>query len=328
MRGAERPAKVQWTRPFLQPLKPLTQDAARKIFLDIADDEHDTNDVDKILLLTDNMPLAIDLLTHLVDMEGCSNVLSRWEAEKTSMLSEGYNQISNLDYSISLSLLSPRITSQPHSQDLLGLLSILPDGLSDTDLLQSKLPIEKISTCKAALLRTSLIYATEHNRMKVLVPIREYMQKFHPPGNHVVKPLLKHFQDLLVVARSQVGMMARITSNLANIQSLLSYVIYGEKPDEESLCGILHLNSISLMSNHGSIPLMNQIPDLLPQPTNYKLEILYIIECINAWRKHPIHNPKLLFERALEYFHHLDDTDLQCTPSRSFHLPDTDKCNR
>ncbi|KAJ7466330.1 hypothetical protein FB451DRAFT_1137906 [Mycena latifolia] len=33
MRGAERPAKFQWTRPFLAPLKPLSDVAARDTFL-------------------------------------------------------------------------------------------------------------------------------------------------------------------------------------------------------------------------------------------------------------------------------------------------------
>ncbi|KAJ7792819.1 P-loop containing nucleoside triphosphate hydrolase protein, partial [Mycena leptocephala] len=69
MRGAERPAKVAWTHPFLPLLKPLEQAAARQTFIDIADNTHDPNEVDKILSLTDNMPLAISLIAHLVDSE-------------------------------------------------------------------------------------------------------------------------------------------------------------------------------------------------------------------------------------------------------------------
>jgi hypothetical protein len=51
MRGAERPAKVQWTRPFLQPLKPLAQSAARQTFIDIADATKDPEEVDRVLSL-------------------------------------------------------------------------------------------------------------------------------------------------------------------------------------------------------------------------------------------------------------------------------------
>ncbi|KAJ7796417.1 hypothetical protein B0H13DRAFT_1572621, partial [Mycena leptocephala] len=194
---AERPAKVAWTRPFLQPLKPLGQDAARQTFIDIADNIHNAEEVDKVLSVTDNMPLAINLLAHLVDSEGCSNVLSGWEEEKTSLISDRYDRRSNLDLSISLSLSSPRLNSAPHSKDLLSLLSMLPDGLSDAELVQAKLPIDNILGCKAALIQTTLAYSDEHKQLKALVPIREYMQKIKPPGYDLVQPLLKHFKELL-----------------------------------------------------------------------------------------------------------------------------------
>ncbi|KAJ7887227.1 hypothetical protein B0H14DRAFT_3724876 [Mycena olivaceomarginata] len=109
MRGAEHPAKVQWTRPFLKVLQPLDQEAARRTFLDIADSGHSLEKIDQILSLANNMPLAISLLAHLADTEGCSNVLSRWDKEKTSVISEGFDKSSNLDMSISLSLSSTQI---------------------------------------------------------------------------------------------------------------------------------------------------------------------------------------------------------------------------
>jgi hypothetical protein len=79
MRGAERPAKVRWTRPFLMPLDRLTDDAARLTFIDIADEFHDSKEINQLLRLTDNLPLAVELIAHLVDYEGSSNVLARWE---------------------------------------------------------------------------------------------------------------------------------------------------------------------------------------------------------------------------------------------------------
>ncbi|KAJ7832718.1 P-loop containing nucleoside triphosphate hydrolase protein, partial [Mycena leptocephala] len=196
MRGSERPAKVAWTHPFLPLLKPLEQAAARQTFIDITDNTHDPEEVDKVLSLTDNMPLEICLIAHVVDSEGCSHVLSRWEEEKTSLISDGYDRTSNLDLSISLSLSSPRLNTLPHSKYLLSLLSMLPDGLSDVELVQSKLPIENILGCKVALIGTSLAYSDEHKRLKALVPIKEYMQKIQPPGDHLIQPLLKHFQEL------------------------------------------------------------------------------------------------------------------------------------
>ncbi|KAJ6603275.1 P-loop containing nucleoside triphosphate hydrolase protein, partial [Mycena vulgaris] len=197
MRGTERPASVRWTRPFLPALKPLTQAAARQTFIDIADDCHDSGDIDKVLSLTDNMPLAIDLMAHLVESEGCPNVLARWEEDKTSMVSDGYDKRSNLDLSISLSLSSPRITAVPHCQDLLSLLSMLPDGLSDIDLVHSRLPIKDILSCKATLLSTSLAHSDDQKRLKTLVPIREYMARSYPPMDYLVQALLNYFHQLL-----------------------------------------------------------------------------------------------------------------------------------
>ncbi|KAJ7762455.1 P-loop containing nucleoside triphosphate hydrolase protein, partial [Mycena metata] len=227
MRGAERPSKVQWTRPFLQPLPPLAQDAARKMFIDIADDKHPLEEVDQILGLTDNMPLPISLLAHLVDMEGCKEILSRWEVEKISLISDGSDRRSNLELSISLSLSSPRIASTPQAQNLLALLSMLPDGLSDVELKQTKFPITDILGCKATLLRTALAYTDDHKRLKVLVPIREYMGKLSPPTDEMIQPMFNHFHELLesysgaVGTRLGTGPIGRITSNYTNIQNIL-----------------------------------------------------------------------------------------------------------
>ncbi|KAJ7135087.1 P-loop containing nucleoside triphosphate hydrolase protein, partial [Mycena filopes] len=226
MRGAERPSKVQWTRPFLLPLRPLAPHAAQKVFLDIADDGHLPEEINQVLELTDNVPLAICLLAHLVDVEGCSTVLSRWQTEKTSVISDGHDKRSNMELSISLSLSSPRITSIPDARDLLSLMAILPDGLSDAELRQANFPLQNILGCKAALVRTALAYIDEHKRLKVLVPIQDYMQKLLPPTDRMIKPLLCHFQELVKAHRMNHGqrsatmLVTQIKANFTNIQNI------------------------------------------------------------------------------------------------------------
>ncbi|KAJ7452597.1 P-loop containing nucleoside triphosphate hydrolase protein, partial [Mycena latifolia] len=226
MRGAERPTKVRWSRPFLQPLKPLTDKAAWKTFVDIAEDTHDSEDIKQLLQLTDNMPLAVDLIAHLVDSEGCSNVLNRWEMEKTTLLSEGHDRRSSLDASIALSISSSRMNSVIGAKDLLSLLSILPDGLSDVELLQSNLSIQDILGCKATLIGTSLAYIDANKRLKSLVPIREHVMQFHPPARHLIGPLQAHFHSLLVLNRNYHGldhasMFNQITTNLGDMRKIL-----------------------------------------------------------------------------------------------------------
>ncbi|KAJ6506668.1 P-loop containing nucleoside triphosphate hydrolase protein, partial [Mycena sanguinolenta] len=224
MRGSERPSKVQWTHPFLLPLQPLSNEAAQQTFMDITDNSYSAKDFNQLLSITDNLPLAVDLLAHLVDCEGLENVLARWETEKTAMLSIGYDRKSNLDASINLSLSSPRITSE--SKELLSLLSILPNGLSDAELVQSKLPIPNILSCKAALLATSLAYQTSNRRLVILMPVREHIQQFLPPSATHIHSLRKQFFALLKLFRKYRGeqwqpVISQITLNLGNLQEVL-----------------------------------------------------------------------------------------------------------
>ncbi|KAJ7722345.1 hypothetical protein B0H16DRAFT_1473449 [Mycena metata] len=211
LRGSERPGKVRWSRPFLQPLQPLSNDAA-----------HDERT--QLLKFTENMPLAVDLMAHLVEYEGLSTVLTCWDTEKTSLLSIGRDKHSNLDKSIAISLSSLRIT--PGARELLSLLSILPDGLSDDQLIQGNLPISDILSCKSVLLTTSLAYKDTKNRLRSLVPIREHIRRFLPPSQHLVQSIRTGFHSLLKLYERHVNtptrtITAQIIANLANLQSVL-----------------------------------------------------------------------------------------------------------
>ncbi|KAJ7307712.1 hypothetical protein DFH08DRAFT_1051622 [Mycena albidolilacea] len=318
MRGAERPAKVQWNHPFLLPLQPLKHYAAQQIFIDIAEDHHNPEEVDRVLSLTDNMPLAINLIAHLVDVEGCSSVLSRWEEEKTSLISDGYDKRSNLDLSISFSLSSPRIKAVPHSEELLSLLSMLPDGLSDVELSYSNLPIENILDCKTALIRTALAYQDEKKRLKALVPIREYMKKSYQPGHNLIQPLVEYFKELLELygnlnSSQMSSSAAQILSNLANIQNILQNGLQPNYPDIKDivLCA-LHLNLFSRLMGRGDISFLTQLHHVLPDPCDHQLEAALITELIASSHSSTISNPETVIAQALEHFEHFDDPDLKC----------------
>ncbi|KAJ7244943.1 P-loop containing nucleoside triphosphate hydrolase protein, partial [Mycena rebaudengoi] len=181
MRGAERPAKVKWTRPFLAPLAPLSDLAALQTFLDVADDVHEEDGVKQLLALTGNMPLAISIIATVASYEGCDGALSRWKAESAQVISDGHDKRSSLDISITLSFTSSRMTAG--AQDLLRVMSMLPDGLTDADLLRARLPIPDILACKSTLIRTCLAFMDkDQHRIRVLVPIREYILAVHPPA--------------------------------------------------------------------------------------------------------------------------------------------------
>ncbi|KAJ7777090.1 hypothetical protein B0H16DRAFT_1301652 [Mycena metata] len=321
MRGGERPSQVKWTRPFLPPLKPLSQEAAQKMFLDIADNSHSIEEMNQILALTNNMPLVISLLAHLVDTEGCSKILSRWETERTALLSEGCDKRSNLELSISLSLSSSSMISMPHSQDLLSLLSILPDGLSDVELKQSGFPVKDILGCKTALLRTALAYTDDHKRLKVVVPIREYMQNLLPATDQMIRPLFKHFQELLKLYEGQFGRasampsISRIASNFSNIQNILQNNLHQGHPDlVASIHCACHLNQFSQTTQRGDIALFHLISPMLAQIYDPQLEVYVITEIFRSWtltKSDPNHSRELE-TRGKECCNSFDDPNVKC----------------
>ncbi|KAJ7900648.1 hypothetical protein B0H14DRAFT_3752927 [Mycena olivaceomarginata] len=276
-------------------------------------------EVDHILSLTDNMPLAISLLAHLADTEGCSNVLSCWNKEKTPVISEGFDKRSNLDLSIFLSLSSPRIQLLPHSQEFLSLLSMLPAGLTDADLIQSKLPLENILKCKATLKSTALAYSDEHKRLKVLMPIRGYLQQHQPPGDHLLQSLFKYFQEMLKFYMDYIGTqsisstIARIKSNLTNIQNVLQWGLKQKQPTlSNSIYCVCHLYQFHEVNMQVQTPLMDQIQDLLPRLNDHQIEAYFLIESIHLWKYYPISDPEALASQVEELFKDFDDPDLKC----------------
>ncbi|KAJ7718332.1 hypothetical protein B0H16DRAFT_1433364 [Mycena metata] len=318
MRGAERPSKVQWTRPFLPSLEPLSQEAAHKVFIAIAEDRHPMEEINQVLSLTDNMPLSINLLAHAVDVEGTTAILLHWQREHTSVISEGYDRRSNLEISISLSLAGSRITSTPHSQELLSLLSILPDGLSDVELKQSKFVIQDILDCKRALLRTALAYLDDHKRLKALVPIREYMAKFRPPTDEMIGPLFKHFQELLQVYAIDVGKQSaalyveRLNSNYTNIQNIIQNGLYLGHPDlADSISCTSHFIRFSGNIGKGTIPLVNKVLAFLPYSEDHQAKATFTVRLFNNHGAHSIPHSEALIAQTLEWLNTLDDPGLE-----------------
>ncbi|KAJ7796123.1 P-loop containing nucleoside triphosphate hydrolase protein, partial [Mycena olivaceomarginata] len=326
MRGAERPGKVHWTHPFLLPLQPLSAEAAQQTIMDITDNAYLKEDMEQILQFTDNMPLAVDLIAHLSDYEGLSNVLARWQTERTSLLSLGYDRKSNMDVSISLSLSSPRITSE--SKELLSLLSIVPDGLSDGELVQYKLPICNILSCKTALLATSLAYQDGNRRLRSLMPMREHVQKFLPPSPALVQCLRKRFYALLELFQKYNGEQLRpvinqITLNLGNFHQVLQQGLYNHTPDLGiTIHSISSLNSFHRLTGRGCTVLLDSIRPILPGLDDPQLQLYFIIEVLKSSAYYPIRDREQFLMQAPNMIQHINNPLLECkcTSSVSHYL--------
>jgi tetratricopeptide (TPR) repeat protein len=128
MRGTVRPAQTQWTMPFLPPLMTLDSNAARQVW------EHTAKDYDEfaeeLTKAVDYVPLAVSLLAHLAQATSPQLLLEQWNSRNTGFIHTGQaNKQLNLDYSIQLSIDSGRMRANPSAKELLGVLSMLPDGM-------------------------------------------------------------------------------------------------------------------------------------------------------------------------------------------------------
>jgi hypothetical protein len=195
---------------------------------------------------------------------------------------------------------------------------MLPEGLSDVELIHSKLPLDDILACKTALIRTALAYRDDQNRLKALMPISEYMHKFQPPQDYLIRPLLRYFYKFLVVFREQGTQMwsaiaEQISSNLANIQNVLRNGLQQGHPDlRDSISCALHLNTFSRLIGRGPIPLFDQLRNVLSHCSDHQLEAYFITELFGSWYYYSISNPETLVSQALEHFSQCNDLDLQC----------------
>ncbi|KAJ7479310.1 hypothetical protein FB451DRAFT_1172422 [Mycena latifolia] len=305
MRGAERPGKVRWTRPFLLPLQPLTDSASLQTFIDIADSNHDEGNIRQLLAYTANLPLAVSLIASVAAYEGCESALRRWEIENTRLLSDGYDQKSSLDISIMLSFSSSRMTTE--AQELLGLLSILPDGLSDADLVQADLPIPNILGSKSTLIRTSLAYITSDGRLRVLVPIREHIRTIHPPSAALKYSLRQHFHKILDLWKNfdellPTGIISQITANLGNLNMVLSDALQTEAPDMvANFRSGMFLDDFCFRTNRVSSPLM-----------------AIVAERIQSWQQHAVYGEYLLHMVGRPNHVSMQDAEVQISLGHHF----------
>jgi len=145
------------------------------------------------------------------------------------------------------------------------------------------------------------------------------MHKTCPPGDHLIQPLVKHFQGLLEFYigypgfQSSSGVIARISLNFSNIQNVFQNGLQQGHPNlANNIYGICYLNDFSLNFGQGILPLFDQIYNVFTQLSDHRLKTYYITELFKSWRYYPASNAETLFSQALEHFDQFDDPDLKC----------------
>ncbi|KAJ7452938.1 P-loop containing nucleoside triphosphate hydrolase protein, partial [Mycena latifolia] len=325
MRGAERPGKVKWTRPFLPPLEPLAPSAARQIFAEIADgpETGEESALEELLDLSGSLPLTISLMASVASLEGYTSTLSRWKVENTTLLSDGHDKRSNLEISIALSLGSPRISGFPDAKNLLSLLAILPDGITDEDLIICKVPLPNVLHSRVSLVRTSLAYVDGGGRLKALSPIREYLRRVHPPPVSLSRPLRTYFQELFTIWGTyqqlpSADLVPKMVSYLGNINGLMLQGLIDDEAASPAIGhSILTLNTFSIAMLKGNSSLIKHLPRLIEMTGDSQLRWSYA--CAYLKRKIPpivIKDAELLIAEGLEQFNtvqcHIEQGMFKC----------------
>lgn len=202
MRGSQRPSNVDWAKPFIPPLTSLTPAAAKATFMAISDSQCPEDDVDDVLALLDNVPLAVTLMANLAQHTPCTELLARWNHDKTSMVNRGLSgdRLSSLDMSIRLSLTSERMIRTPHAIEILKILALMPDGLSKDQVLQMCSNRNDAWQSMSTLRQVALIYddltrsrGGSQGVLRVLTPIREHITRYLEVASCHFYPVLEHY---------------------------------------------------------------------------------------------------------------------------------------
>jgi hypothetical protein len=299
--------------------------AAWETFIEVADEGHDDASIKELLELTGNLPLAVSLIASVAGSEGCAEALVRWKLESTRMLSEGYDQRLSLDISIMLSYTSSRMT--PGAQELLSILALLPDGLSDADLMQAKLPILDILACKATLIQTSLAFVGQDQHLKVLVPIREHIISIHPPADVLKLKLREHFHQILDLWNqfknlNVADIHPRISRNLGNFNSVLHDGLESEWPDiVQNFKSILFLNNFYRRVHDTYLPLLLQHSEQMLHWKHNPIFGEYLIELLESSHSLPYLDFNSHIALGTQHFKSKDPLEQGKTQSLSFCSP-------
>lgn len=260
LRGAERPLGLCWARPCLPPLEPLSRDAALETYRAITDKNDPDPDLDRLMDLLENLPLAITLMANIAQYETTAALLRRWDSEQTSMLDRGApHRLSSLDISIKISLASPRMLHVPYASALLALVCFVPDGLSKKSLDAITLALPEVGKAQMPLLQTALAFHDSSKRLKVLAPIRSYMQQNHPPPREHIQVLEKHYMDLAAraasvgTAENSADLVQELSPEVGNIQTVLDRILEHESGRRDAIQAAAHLAHFNKYTLTGSL---------------------------------------------------------------------------
>jgi tetratricopeptide (TPR) repeat protein len=304
MRGAERPGQTQWSQPFLEPLGTFGPDAAKQVWQAIAGNYDKFSE--ELTATVDYVPLAVDLLAHLSQMMPPMLLLKEWNSKQTKAIQTGQmHRLSNLDYSIQLSIDSERMKANPSAKSLLGVLSILPDGLDIKQLkhFQDMLTDIDITLCLQTLQQCSLIKLTDERYQ--LHPIVHHFCKNQGLLLSVHQAILEDFYLALASLPYSTSPQAHaeMVLEVNNIRAVLLDLLESNYENKSKLI------NASIDFTWFQTKIGNHSDKVISQATQFVQKdhgaTTLLIRCLTMWGK--VHYEARDFDQALEKLKEAED---------------------
>lgn len=302
MRGTERPAKTDWTQPALDPLKTLDNRAAQVAWKRISNNFDDF--AEQLIAAVDYIPLAVNVLAHLAQATSPELLWKEWNEKFTGLVQRGRShKLSSLEYSIQLSLDSKRMRDNPSAKELLGVLSVLPDGIH-MDLLdgfRDVLDVDILSGLRV-LQQCSLIEATpERYQSHSIIRHFCFSQSLLLPKHEEL--LNDHYLALAIMNRYQAGSheYAQMVLEANNTRATLFRLLKSNYPDQSMLVNAV-TTFVKFCMNIGdySDQLLDEAVKFVQQNN---LPMSLHIGCLQCWgrlhyRTHALEKAKVKLQEA------------------------------
>ena len=153
--------------------------------------------LDKLLKELDYFPLTIRTVSKGLSL---SYLLKQWREERNKLLALRKDRQSSIAIVVSISILLSQLknTNNPEALHLLGVLSLLPDGLSSWTgrISQIGLGFTRVRHLVCVLLQTSLCFL-QGETLKVLSPIRHHILSHNPTAIRHVDDLERYYWILI-----------------------------------------------------------------------------------------------------------------------------------
>jgi tetratricopeptide (TPR) repeat protein len=283
MRGTERPAETKWTQPFLGPLRTLSYDAAENIWKEI--NGHYDTFTENLLKAVDCVPLAVNLLAHQGQVMPSKLLWEEWNKKNTKLIKRGQmHKLSDLEYSIQLSIDSQRMKACPSAKDLLGVLSMLPDGMHTEHLTKFMdiLPNLDVVLCLKVLQQCGLVELKEDRYQAHSLICQFCINQSYISLKH--KTALESFYLTLACSDSQKvssQTYAEIRLEVNNTKSVLLSILKSSQTDYSRLIdAIITLTKFLISIGDFDTTLLDQATKQL-QNNNGMMPLL--IRCLQVW---------------------------------------------